>query len=133
MHEFVLTQSIIDEVITSLQDHQNTHLISVNLGFGPFTHATFDRIEFWWNTLIVGTSLEDGKIIKTPLDGKLFCPSCDQEFIIKDRDQFQFDEYLDIFSCPQCNSYQTKILEGTDIIILNIEIIESKSLKVTSE
>lgn len=133
MHEFVLTQSIIDEVNLSLKDHQNTRLVSINLGFGPFTHATFDRIEFWWNTLVEDSPLKGGKIIKTPLEGKLYCPSCDQEFVIKERDQYEFDEYLEIFACPQCNSYQTKILDGTDIIILNIEIVESKTLNATSE
>ena len=121
MHEFVLTQQLIDEVIFSLKDHSNAKVVTVNIGFGPFTHATFDRIEFWWNSLVPNTLLEGTKLVKHQLEGKLYCPSCNQEFSITELSDHQYDDF-EIFACPKCGSYQTKILEGTDIIILNIEI-----------
>ena len=128
MHEFVLAQQLIDEVILSLNGHSNANVVTVNIGFGPFTHATFDRIEFWWNTLVPDTPLKETKLVKNELEGKLYCPSCNQEFSITELPDYQYDEYLEIFACPECGSYQTKILEGTDIIILNIEISTTSNI-----
>lgn len=122
MHEFVLAQNLIDEVKFALNNHESSKLVKVVVGFGPFTHATFDRVEFWWNTLLTGTNLEGAQLIKQELDGKLFCPNCNKEFLIKEKSLQQYDEYLELFSCPECNSFQTKIIEGTDIILLHLEI-----------
>ena len=123
MHEFVLTQTLIEEVQFAMQSHTSEKISVVNIGFGPFTHATFDRIEFWWNTLIQNSPLDGVKLVKHSLEGKLYCPQCDQEFIIRDVKDHQYDEYLEIFSCPKCASYQTKITEGTEILILNLELV----------
>ena len=127
MHEYYLAQCLIEEVESSLTsqkiDEQRTNkVVKVIVGFGPFTHATFDRIEFWWNNLLKGTLLEGTTLVRQQLKGKLFCPDCNEEFLVTETNETQYDEYLELFACPECNSCQTKVIEGTDILLLNIEI-----------
>ena len=126
MHEFFLTQCLIEEVEFALNSQQANDQITnrvtkVAVGFGPFTHASFDSIKFWWNTSLEGTSLEGALLVKEQVDGKLFCPNCNKEFIIKESNNQDYNEYLELFACPECNSCQTQIKEGTDILLLNIE------------
>ena len=102
MHEYFLAQCLIEEVESSLisqkiNEQKTNKAVKVIVGFGPFTHATFDRIEFWWDNLLRGTSLEGVSLVKKQLKGKIFCPDCNEEFVIAETNETQYDEYLELF------------------------------------
>jgi hydrogenase nickel incorporation protein HypA/HybF len=125
MHEYALTSSIVD-TITNSDEIKGAKLITkVVLGFGPFSHATPDRIQFWWEALSEDTIANGSTLIFEELEGSLYCPNCKKSSIIKNRDMIHADEGLEIFACPNCQSLQTQIESGTEIVILRIEIIEN--------
>ncbi len=122
MHEYTLTSNIIEEIIRALQAEDNCKVINVTLGFGPFTHGSFESIQFWWEVLSKDTIAEGSKLVYKPLDGELYCPSCDE--VIRASHEHSIDEYLQIFACPKCHSLQTEIKSGEEIIIIDVEIIQ---------
>jgi hydrogenase nickel incorporation protein HypA/HybF len=124
MHEFTLTNLIVEEILQVNDLQPSSRIKKVNLGLGPFSHATFDRIKFWWEILTKDTIAEGSELIKNELPGKLFCPNCQTESIVKKSNSIEADEALKLFTCPNCQSLQTEIKSGTDITILDLEIVE---------
>jgi hydrogenase nickel incorporation protein HypA/HybF len=123
MHEFTLTTNIVEEVITALANEGNCKVIDVTLGFGPFTHGTFESIKFWWDILSKDTILEGSKLIFNSLPGELYCPACETIIEVRNVDKIENDGFLEIFSCPKCRSLQTEIKTGNEIIIIDVQII----------
>lgn len=127
MHEYALTTAIIEQLLEEIDFNNLETIVSVSLGFGPFSHSSTDSIEFWWEILTENTILEGSNLIFKDLAGKLFCPSCDQEFEIVNNKETHVEESLNIYACPLCSSLQTEIKSCTDITILSYECIEQES------
>ena len=126
MHEYTLTANIIEEIIQAVDAEGNCKVLEATLGFGPFAHGSFDSIQFWWEVLSKDTVAEGSKLVYKPLDGELYCPSCKESSIITNgNEDLPKDEYLQIFSCPKCHSLQTEIRSGDEIILIDIEVIQT--------
>ena len=125
MHEYTITSNIIEEIIHALQAEGNCKVVAVTLGFGPFTHGSFDSILFWWDVLSKDTIAEGSKLHYKSLDGELFCPTCDEIIKVSQANNYPKDEYLQIFVCPKCQSLQTEIKSGEEIIIIDVEITQN--------
>ena len=126
MHEYAITSLIIEEILNLNEIKEVTKITKVTLGFGPFSHATFDRIQFWWEYLTEDTIFYGSELIYQEIPGELYCPNCKKNSLIKNRNSIDADDTLLLFACPYCQSLQTEIKSGTDITIINIEVEELK-------
>lgn len=123
MHEYSLTQSMIENILTGATPIKEKKSKDILLGVGVFSHENFENINFWWKQLIAGTKLDGWKLIKQDIPGKIFCSDCKKEYLIKESSVKVTSDIINVFSCPQCNSIQTEILEGNEIIILENNVV----------
>ena len=125
MHEFSITSLIIEEIVNSTEIQQTSKIKQVTIGLGPFTHATFDRIQWWWDNLTESySSLKGTELVKQDLSGVLYCEHCNIKSIIENDKVLLCDTLLDLYSCPKCQSLQTKIISGEEIKIISVEVYE---------
>jgi hydrogenase nickel incorporation protein HypA/HybF len=117
MHEFSLAQSVLDTVVAVAKDRKVEKIKSVVLKFGLFALVQEDQFRFCFD-LIKGNSDLTGsselKIIWTP--GKLKCMKCDFSGEVN-ADPDEYTELAPIFKCPNCESYSTEIISGTETTI----------------
>ena len=118
MHEYSLSQSLITNILSGTTPLKYKKSKEILLGVGVFSHESFENIDFWWKQLTVGTDLEGWTLVKQDIPGKIFCSNCKKEFLIKESTVKVTSDIVNVFSCPQCNSLQTEVLEGNEIIIL---------------
>lgn len=117
MHEFSLAQSVFDTVVTIAQERRVDKIKLVVLKFGVFALIMEDQFRFCFDLLKTDSDLTKSselKIIWTP--GELKCLNCNFEGKIKDNPQ-EHNELAPIFQCPDCKSFQTEIISGTETII----------------
>ena len=59
---------------------------------------------------------------KKEIEGKLYCDDCRKEYSISKTKIENFYSSQEIFLCPECKSYKTRIVSGIEIIILSLEV-----------
>lgn len=122
MHEFSLAQSVFDTVLTIAQEHKVDDVKTVILKFGVFALIQEDQFRFCFDLLKVDSELTKSlelKIVWTP--GELKCSNCNFEGKITDNPQ-EHTELAPIFQCPDCKSFNTEIISGTETIIDSLEV-----------
>ena len=114
MHEFSLAQSVYDHILTIAKDHQVEKIKMVVLKFGLFALVQEDQFRFCFDLIKTEseiTASSELKIIWIP--GELKCLNCKFQGQIKKQPQ-DHNELVPIFQCPDCKSFSTEIISGTE-------------------
>ncbi|MHA1970112.1 MAG: hydrogenase maturation nickel metallochaperone HypA/HybF [Candidatus Hodarchaeales archaeon] len=117
MHEFSLAQSVLDTVVTIANDRKVEKIRSIVLKFGLFALVQEDQFRFCFDLIKRNSELtadSELKIIWTP--GELKCMKCDFSGEVN-KDPHESTELAPIFKCPDCDSYSTEIISGTETTI----------------
>ena len=117
MHEFSLAQSVFDTVVTIAQERKINKIKQVVLKFGVFALVLEDQFRFCFDLIKTDSDLTkttELKIIWVP--GELKCMNCNFKGKITSNPQ-EHNELAPIFKCPNCNSFHTEIISGTETII----------------
>lgn len=120
MHEFSLAQSVLETTMTIAREQKVERIRKIILKFGIFALIQEDQFRFCFDLIKSESDLtatSDLEIIWTP--GELKCESCAFKGEIKASSQ-EHSEFAPIFQCPNCKSYSTKIISGTETIIDSI-------------
>lgn len=126
MFESSFTQTLFENLLVILSRNKYPDVRKINLGFGPFApNVDFDKMNIAWENMTNETFLAECILHKKDIDGSYFCESCEKEYIVSKRDLSNYDSYQELFVCPECNSYKTKIISGFDIIIISIVVAKS--------
>lgn len=122
MHEFSLTQSVFDTILSVAKEQEVKSIKRIILKFGMFALIQEDQFRFCFDLIKTEydiTSHSELDIIWVP--GELHCLKCGFEGKIKDFPQ-DHNELAPIFQCPSCRSYSTDIISGTETIIDSIVV-----------
>lgn len=122
----LFARDLLNKVIGILVKNGFPRLKSINLGFGPFSKGNFEKIKQCWNELTVGTSFEDVELTKMDVEGKIICQSCQAESVILETNAEESYANQEVIICPNCKSFKTKIIYGTEIYIVNLELNTSE-------
>jgi hydrogenase nickel incorporation protein HypA/HybF len=117
MHEFSLAQSVFDTVVTIAEERRLNKIKLVVLKFGVFALIQEDQFRFCFDLLKNDSNLTKSselKIVWTP--GELKCMNCNFEGKVTNNPQ-EHSELAPIFQCPDCESFHTEIISGTETII----------------
>ncbi|UCG04442.1 MAG: hydrogenase maturation nickel metallochaperone HypA [Candidatus Heimdallarchaeota archaeon] len=120
MHEFSLAQSVLETTMSIAQERSVERIRKVILKFGIFALVQEDQFRFCFDLIKADSDLtakSELEIIWTP--GELECESCTFEGKIEDFSQ-EHNELAPFFQCPNCKSYSTRIISGTETIIDSI-------------
>ncbi len=111
MHELSIAQNIYKEILVIAKREKVGSVVAVKIGIGAFSGAVNESLAFCFSEIQKGTELEKTKITLKEIPIKIRCSACSKEFITTNFN----------FTCKYCNSTNTTIIEGQDIIILEIE------------
>ena len=118
----LLAQDLLNQVIGILIKNNYARLKSIDLGFGPFSKGNFEKIRRCWYELTMNSSFEDVELNKMDIEGKITCQDCNTENVILETNSGVSYANQEVIICPNCKSFKTNIIYGTEIFILNLEL-----------
>lgn len=114
MHELSIAQSIVDTVEAQAIAHNAARVKSVRLRIGEASGIVIDSLTFCFEMLTnLDSALTGAQLLIDPIPYKARCRRCDQEFPVIDF----------VPQCPVCEERSNDIVSGTELQILEMEIV----------
>jgi hydrogenase nickel incorporation protein HypA/HybF len=112
MHELAVTQSILEISLRYAQKAEAKQIININLVIGKFSSIVDDSVQFYWDTISMGTIAERAILHFERFPGEMTCLDCGHSFEPTD----------ETFTCPQCLSPRVKITRGEEFRVDSIDV-----------
>ena len=113
MHEFSITNSIIDILKNTIKDRETRKIKKVNFLINPYGGIEPESIKFYYEFLTKDDSdLKDARLIFKKEKIKIKCNNC----------SYAFEVFKMFTKCRECTSSDLSIIFPEDIIIRSIEI-----------
>jgi hydrogenase nickel incorporation protein HypA/HybF len=109
MHEFSLTQNLLDTVLKKANSRRIKH---VNLLIGPFSDEREESIRFYWRDLSKGTPGEGARLHFQHITAEMKCLGCGGALSLED------DESL----CKYCQNDCLQLLNGEEVKLESIDV-----------
>lgn len=109
MHELAITQSIVDMVVERTAGRR---IASVRLQVGQLSGVVPDAVQFCYELVTAGTSLEGSVLEVDVTAGAGHCRTCGDAFVL---DQL-------ILLCP-CGSADVQIVAGQELQVTSVEVV----------
>ena len=148
MHEFAIVQRIVDMCLTVARQNNARELIEINLEIGDFSLIIEHMVERAFDILKKGTIAENAALVMKRTPGILLCEDCGKESEIwfeyaKNMEDVEGKEAIDdyeknitasnamsgnstfgrnLFRCKACQSRNTNLIKGKNILIKNIRV-----------
>lgn len=112
MHEFEITQSILDITLNKAKEAQASRVTEINLVVGEWSSFAPECIEFYFDFLGKGTIAEEANLHFKSEPAQLRCRSCSAVF------HPQNTQWV----CPKCQSQILEIVGGRELYIATMEV-----------
>lgn len=112
MHELSVAQNIIDIVKENVSENDIGNVRTIFLEIGEFSGIIPDSLQYCFDIIKSDANLENSKMEIKKIPFVLFCNDCSAETT----------NNVGIRFCDKCGSYNTKIISGTDMQIIKIEL-----------
>jgi len=109
MHELAITQSVVDMVVERTTGRR---IAAVHLQIGQLSGVLPDAMQFCYEVITAGTSLEGSILEVHSVAGRGRCGTCDEDFPL---DQL-------ILLCP-CGSADVRIVAGQELLVTSVEMV----------
>lgn len=112
MHELSVTQSIIKITCEEASKHDAKKVKGIKIKVGELTGLIPQSIQYYFDIASKGTKVEGAvlNIEKIPIGVE--CKDCGYKGVLNDKS----------YVCPSCESYNVKILGGTEFYIDSMEV-----------
>ena len=120
MHELSIAHSILEIIGEHIPNEQRGQIKSVKLKVGEQAGVVADSLEFCFNSLIDGTSLQGAvlEIERVPFVVK--CNSCGRSTINESG----------ILFCSVCDGSDVTLISGNELEIIAIEVLDEEKVEV---
>jgi len=123
MHEYAMTQRIINAVREEAKRAKASKVLETEIAIGEFTLLNPEQIAFWYKVLTKDDNVLTGSTIKIEVSpGKVKCDICGYEGKIKIEDDILFHVVFPTLKCPSCGS-KVKIVSGRECVIKRVKMI----------
>jgi hydrogenase nickel incorporation protein HypA/HybF len=112
MHEFGVTESILDIALKEAKKAQARKVTKISLVVGELTGFMPDCIEFYFDFLSKGTITEKANLHFESAPAQLRCRSCSTIFHPQDT----------LWVCSKCQSQNVEITRGRELYIESMEV-----------
>ena len=114
MHELSIAQGIVDIIGQYVPEAQAADVRVVKIRVGQMAGVVPDSLEFCFGAIASGTPLEQARldIEETPVRSR--CKACGEEFTVEGS----------TFLCPSCGSIEITVLSGTELQVIEIELVD---------
>jgi hydrogenase nickel incorporation protein HypA/HybF len=114
MHEYSIALSIVQIAESEARKYAAEGIESIELEVGKLSGIELSALEFAWEPAVAGSLLEHALRKVHVVGGVAICAEC--------QTQFDINEIYD--ACPECGSYQKDIVEGKELKIKSLTLIE---------
>ena len=111
MHEFALTQNLLNR---ALEQAQSKRITRVNLLIGSFSDEREDSIQFYWRDLAKGSSGEGAELHFDQVKTEMKCLDCTGMFFLNEDEES--------CTCKYCYDEHLQVLGGEDVKLQSIEV-----------
>ncbi len=117
MHELSIAQNIVDIIRQYVPDDQAEDVRLVKIRVGQMAGVVPDSLEFCFGAIVTDTTLGKARldIEETPLQSQ--CKICHEVFAVEQA----------AFICPHCGSGETKVISGTELQVVEIELCDRQA------
>jgi hydrogenase nickel incorporation protein HypA/HybF len=116
MHELSIAQGIVEIVQQYTSPSANHRVKSVKLKIGEQAGIVSDSLAFCFSAITTQTPLEGALLDIERVPFTLHCNAC----------QSDFKSETGIITCPQCYGVDTRVVAGTEMQVLEIEVADSE-------
>jgi len=116
MHEISTCRTLIKQVEKTVQDCVGFKIISIDVSVGQLSNINVRELEGLFPLVSVNTIVENAKLNIYSIAPDISCLDCGKDS--------QADSFFDrkILICAFCNSKNTIPLNGTDMLLTNVEL-----------
>jgi len=120
MHEFSISSEIVRAVIDSAEKNNGKKVLSIQMEIGELTLINVDQVFFWVKELFKGSIAEGAEIKAKRIKARIHCRTCGYEGGIKS-DRADSLGHVSFQTCPECHSFQIRIVKGRECILKRIQ------------
>ncbi len=110
MHELPVAQNILKIALRHAGDAQR--ITRINLVIGDLSSIVGDSVKFYWDLISKETLAEGSELQFDRIKTRFYCNDCEHEFEPINRE----------FKCPECGSFQAKVIAGKEFLVESIEV-----------
>lgn len=112
MHELSIAQSIVDIVRQHAPD--GVPVRAVRVAVGRMSGVVPESLEFCFSAVVGDTMLEGARLEIDRIPVRADCAQCGNVFVVEEA----------AFACPACGGSDLKLISGTELQVIEIEIAE---------
>jgi hydrogenase nickel incorporation protein HypA/HybF len=118
MHELSIAMSIV-EMAEEEAGSRRARVEAVHLRIGALSGVVKEALLSCYTMACEGTSIEGSRLVMDELPVVIFCAQCETEQPISS---------LQLFCCPQCGTPSGTIVQGKELEVVALEIVDLKNL-----
>ena len=115
MHELSIALSIVDMATEESNKRGGAKVDAVHLKLGRLSGVVKDALLFSWEIACQGTTLENSRLEITEIPVIVHCGNCKTDQPLAE---------INNFSCPVCNAPTPEVLQGRELEVTALEILE---------
>jgi hydrogenase nickel incorporation protein HypA/HybF len=108
MHEFAVTQSVVDIALESVRQNHGVRLLEIHLTIGNLTGIVEDSLLFYFDALTRDTPAQDARVVVHRQSAVAECSDCGYQAAI---------EPPFAALCPQCNHLSLRVHGGDALVV----------------
>ncbi len=112
MHEYSVTQSIIQIAINEAEKAGAQKVIAINLVIGDLSTIVDDSVRLYFPLIAAGTPAEGAELNFRRVRAEFLCRHCEKTFV----------KPAHGFNCPVCGNYGTPTDVGKEFYVESIEV-----------
>jgi hydrogenase nickel incorporation protein HypA/HybF len=120
MHELSLAQSIIDLVHQHVAEGERSQVASVRMKVGTMAGVVVESLSFSFSALTAGSALERAQLQVESIPYRIQCRLCGA---LSENDWGST-------TCGECASVETTIVSGTELQVVDIELLDQPQVAV---
>jgi hydrogenase nickel incorporation protein HypA/HybF len=112
MHEFPVTQSLLEIALRHAREGNATKITDLHLVLGAWSSILDDSIQYYWDIISENTIARGARLHFRRIPVILSCEKCGREY----------EPGADDFSCPNCHSTSIKVISGEEFFLEAIDV-----------
>lgn len=113
MHEYSVVSSLIDVCEKQAEKSNAKEIKTITLKVGRLSGIEPHFMESCFDTFKEDTICHNAQLVMNIVDVEIYCKECKSKYIVLDNN----------FLCKKCESSQTEILQGQELLVESIEIL----------
>jgi hydrogenase nickel incorporation protein HypA/HybF len=113
MHEYSVTQSILDIALRHAEQAGARRVVAVNLVIGDLTGFIDESIQFYFDFMTEETIAAGAQLTFERVPARVRCHDCGAEYAPPD---------ARLWACPECEALGSEVIAGREFAVSSIEI-----------